>query len=159
MNATSLTIDPDEFMARMVAAGVPDMQLVPSSSAAMPLITRTSNSSIAGRTMPTLVQGPPGAHRCAVDRALNREGCMSWHELPGDWYLACLASTQDVTVILRDVLDLRRCAGSRPESTSTRHPGIDGRGTCADAAEPSSGGSCSSGCLCGVVRSCDAAWR
>ena len=27
VNAGSLTMDPDEFMARMVAAGVPDMQL------------------------------------------------------------------------------------------------------------------------------------
>ena len=47
VNATSLTIDPDEFMARMVAAGIPDMQLAPNSNAPA-LMTRTSNSNIAG---------------------------------------------------------------------------------------------------------------
>lgn len=51
MNATSLTIDPDEFMARMVAAGVPDMQLVPNSHAPG-LITRTSASNLAGVAHP-----------------------------------------------------------------------------------------------------------
>ena len=32
VNAGSLTMDPDEFVARMVAAGVPDMQLQEESS-------------------------------------------------------------------------------------------------------------------------------
>ncbi|BDA40541.1 probable vacuolar protein sorting-associated protein 9A at N-terminal half [Coccomyxa sp. Obi] len=34
VNANSLSMDPDEFMARMIAAGVPDMQLAPSQDGA-----------------------------------------------------------------------------------------------------------------------------
>lgn len=36
VNATSLTIEPDEFVAHMIAAGIPDMQLAPLSQNATP---------------------------------------------------------------------------------------------------------------------------
>lgn len=69
VNATSLTIDPDEFMARMVAAGIPDMAYS-SNSKAPPLITRTSNSSIAGMDLPGLISAPL-PHVCMQGLALQ----------------------------------------------------------------------------------------
>jgi hypothetical protein len=48
VNATSLTIDPDEFMARMVAAGIPDMQLAPNPhTPPAPLLRGKSSASMA----------------------------------------------------------------------------------------------------------------
>ena len=59
VNANSLTIDPDEFMARMVAAGIPDMALAPNPAA--PLLRGKSSAGAASADAMAPILATPAA--------------------------------------------------------------------------------------------------